>query len=166
MKRWKINQQGLPYLITGSLLALFLGIAITILIPALEAPGPTALAHQYTQEEMRGRMIYQREGCWYCHTQQVRAPEVGIGTVKVKGDIGPQSLAGDYAYEKPVYWGTERQGPDLSHVASRPYGALKEWQILHLKDPELTSPGSLMPSFAHLPEDELEALAAYLLTLK
>lgn len=164
--RWAINQQGLPYLITGSLVALILGIIVTILIPALGAPGSTPLAHVYTEQELRGRMIYQREGCWYCHTQQVRAPEVNIGTVKVKGDIGPESLAGDYAYQQPVYWGTERQGPDLSHAASRPYGAVKEWQIAHLKDPRSVSPGSLMPSFAYLPEDELEALAAYLLTLK
>lgn len=163
---WKINQQGLPYLVTGSLVALILGIIVTILIPALGAPGPTALAHIYSEEELQGRLIYQREGCWYCHTQQVRAPEVGIGTVQILGDIGPESVAGDYAYQQPVFWGTERQGPDLSHVASRPYGAVKEWHIVHLKNPPSTSPGSLMPSFAHLPADELEALAAYLLTLK
>lgn len=162
----KINQQGLPYLITGSLVALILGIIVTILIPALGAPSPTALAHAYTDEELRGRAIYQREGCWYCHTQQVRAPEVGIGTVMLEGDIGPESLAGDYAFQQPVFWGTERQGPDLSHVASRPYGAVKEWHIAHLKDPRLINPGSVMPSFAHLPDDDLEALAAYLLTLK
>jgi cbb3-type cytochrome c oxidase subunit II len=164
--RLKINQQGLPYLITGSLAALILGIIVTILMPALGAPGPTQLARVYTEEELRGRQIYQREGCWYCHTQQVRAPEVGIGTVLVKGDIGPESLTGDYAFQQPVFWGTERQGPDLSHVASRPHGAVKEWHIIHLKNPQTTSPGSLMPSFAHLPEDELEVLAAYMLTLR
>ena len=164
--RRKVDQQSLPYLITGSLAALILGIIVTILIPALGSPGPTALAHVYTDEELQGRMIYQREGCWYCHTQQVRAPEADIGTIRVLGDIGPESLAGDYAFQQPVYWGTERQGPDLSHVASRPYGAVKEWHIIHLKEPQATSPGSLMPSFAHLPEAELEALALYLLTLK
>jgi cytochrome c oxidase cbb3-type subunit 2 len=163
---WKIDQQGLPYLITGSLVALILGIIVTILIPALGEPDPTELAHPYTEGELRGRLIYQREGCWYCHTQQVRSPEVGIGTIQVKGDIGPASLAGDYAFQKPVYGGTERQGPDLSHVASRPYGSVKEWHILHLKDPGLVSPGTLMPSYAHLPEADIEALAAYLLTLK
>jgi len=164
--RWKVNQQGLPYLITGSLVALLLGIIVTIIIPALGAPGPTELAHIYTEQEIRGRQIFRREGCWYCHTQQVRAPEVGIGTILTRGDIGPESLAGDYAFQKPVFWGTERQGPDLSHVASRPYASVKEWHILHLRDPQTTSPGSLMPSFAHLPEAELEALAAYMLTLK
>lgn len=163
---WRIDQQSLPYLITGSLIALLLGIIVTILIPALETPGPTALAHAYTEQELRGRMIYQREGCWYCHTQQVRAPEVGVGTVQTKGDIGSESLAGDYVYQKPVYWGTERQGPDLSHAASRPYGAIKEWQMIHLKNPQLVRAGSLMPSYAYLPEEELEALVAYLLTLK
>ncbi|MBI2890636.1 MAG: cbb3-type cytochrome c oxidase subunit II [Nitrospirae bacterium] len=64
------------------------------------------------------------------------------------------------------YWGTERQGPDLAHVADRTYGATKEWQLVHVKDPRLLSFGSFMPSYAHLPGDHLEALAAYLLTLK
>lgn len=164
--RLKINQQGLPFLITGSLVALILGIMITIIIPALGTPGPSQLAHIYTPEELHGRQIYQREGCWYCHTQQVRAPEVGLGTVQLPGDIGPESLAGDYAWQKPLFWGTERQGPDLAHVASRPYGAVKEWHIVHFKDPRLIAPGSIMPSFAHLPDNELEALAAYMLTLK
>jgi hypothetical protein len=35
-----------------------------------------------------------------------------------------------------------------------------------LKDPRAFEPDTIMPSFAHLPEDELEALADYLLTLK
>jgi cbb3-type cytochrome c oxidase subunit II len=115
---------------------------------------------------LQGKLIYQREGCWYCHTQQVRRPEVGIGTVQLKGDIGPESKPEDFVYDKPVLWGTERQGPDLAHVASRPYGAVKEWHIVHLKNPQALNPDTIMPSFGHLPEAELEALAAYLLTLK
>ncbi len=164
--RWRIDQQSLSYLVTGSLVVLIVGIIVTILIPALENPGPTALARVYTENELRGRVVYQREGCWYCHTQHVRAPEAGIGMVKARGDIGPESLAGDYVHQKPVYWGTERMGPDLAHVASRPHGANKGWQMVHLKYPQAVSRGSLMPSFAHLPEAELEALVAYLLTLK
>ena len=48
-----------------------------------------------------------------------------------RGDIGPESQPGDYAYQKPVLWGTNRQGPDPSHVASRPY-ITREWQVLRL----------------------------------
>ena len=159
-----MKQTGLVYLTSGSLIALLFGVIVTILIPALEAPGPTALAHKYTEQELRGRAIYQREGCWYCHTQQVRAFEANRSAIHQKGDIGPESLAGDYYYQSPLFWGTERQGPDLTHVASR-FGT-REWHVLHLKNPRALIPGTLMPSFAYLSDQELDDLAAYLLTLK
>jgi cytochrome c oxidase cbb3-type subunit 2 len=159
-----MKQTGLVYLTSGSLIALLFGVIVTILIPALQAPGPTTLAHPYTAQELRGRAIYQREGCWYCHTQQVRAFEANKGTIHQKGDIGPESLAGDYYYQSPLFWGTERQGPDLTHVASRINS--RDWHILHLKNPRALNPGTLMPSFAYLSDQELDDLAAYLLTLK
>ncbi|MBI3361751.1 MAG: cbb3-type cytochrome c oxidase subunit II [Chloroflexi bacterium] len=159
-----MKQTSVVYLTVGSLLALLFGIIVTIIIPAIQATGPTALAHKYTDQELRGREIYKREGCWYCHTQQVRAPEANKGMVHQKGDIGPESIEGDYYYQSPVFWGTERQGPDLTHVASRIDS--REWHILHLKDPRALNPGTLMPSFAYLSDKELDDLAAYLLTLK
>lgn len=162
-----MKQSSVLYLTTGSLLALLFGIIVTIIIPALQATGPTALALTYTEQELRGREIYKREGCWYCHTQQVRAPEANKGMVHKPGDIGPESIEGDYYYQSPVFWGTERQGPDLTHVASRvPYGNSADWHILHLKNPRALSPGTSMPSFDYLSQEDLEALAAYLLTLK
>lgn len=164
----------LPVLFIGSLFFLAAGVFVTLYLPSLDqaAYTPTQYARQYTEEEARGRGIYIREGCWYCHTQQVRPPEVGIGTVRVKGDIGAVSQPGDYVYQKPVLWGTTRQGPDLAHAASRvdekgfAYGANPAWQYAHLQNPQALNPGSVMPSFAHLPSDELGALVAYLLTLK
>ena len=166
--------QNIRVLTIGSILFLIAGMGVTIYLPSLDeqAVKATQYAHQYTTEELRGRDIFKREGCWYCHTQQVRPPEVGIGTVHVKGDIGPVSQPGDYVYQSPVFWGTERQGPDLTHVASRKdekgfaYGASLDWQIAHLKNPQAFNPGTVMPSFAHLPEDELRAAAMYLMTLK
>ena len=157
---------GILYLIGGSFLFLTLGVIVTIIVPDVQEPAPTELAVRYSATEARGRRIYAREGCWYCHTQQVRAPEANKGYVLEQGDIGPESQSGDYAYQKPVFWGTERQGPDLSHHASRARGSNREVQLLHLKSPRLVSPGSLMPSYAHLSDDELNALVDYLLTLK
>ena len=162
-----MNREGFAYLTITSVLILLAGILVTIVVPYLDTPLPAQASRPpYTEPELRGKMIYQREGCWYCHTQQVRRPEVSLGTVHVLGDIGPESKPEDYVYDQPVLWGTERQGPDLAHVASRPYGASKEWHIAHLKNPQSINPGTVMPSFAHLPADELEALADYLLTLK
>ena len=129
--------------------------------------GPSALARPYTAQEVRGREIYKREGCHYCHTQQVRAPEANRGLVHQRGDIGPESVPGDYYYQSPVFWGTARQGPDLAHVASRAgIGDNADWHRLHFKDPRSVSPGSVMPSFDYLSDEEITALTAYMLTLK
>jgi cytochrome c oxidase cbb3-type subunit 2 len=157
----------LVYLAGGSLVSLLLGIIVTIIIPAEDPIGPSSLARPYTEQELRGRAIYLREGCHYCHTQQVRAPEANQGRVHQPGDIGPESVPGDYYYQSPVFWGTQRQGPDLAHVASRsPLGDNAAWHLAHFRDPRSVSPGSVMPSFDFLSAAELEALTAYILTLK
>lgn len=157
---------GVLYLITGSFIFLFAGLLVTAVLPHMLEPEPTELAVRYTPSELWGRRIYAREGCWYCHTQQVRKPEANKGYVLEPGDIGPESREGDYVYQKPVFWGTSRQGPDLAHHASRARGTNREVQLLHLKHPRAVSPGSMMPSYAHLSDEELNALVDYLLTLK
>ncbi len=159
-----MRQPTVIYLIGGSFIVLALGLLVTVGIPAIQAPPPSERAVRYNDVQLRGRSIYIREGCWYCHTQQVRAVEAEIGTVYQKGDIGPESQPGDYAYQKPVLWGTNRQGPDLTFTSRR--WPTKPWHILHLEDPRTVVPGSLMPSFAHLSEGDLDALAEYLLTLR
>ncbi len=160
---------GVVYLAGGSLVSLLLGIIVTIILPAQDpaALSPSALARPYTELELRGRAIYLREGCHYCHTQQVRAPEANRGMVRQRGDIGPESVPGDYYYQSPVFWGTSRQGPDLAHVASRVgFGDNPAWLALHFKHPRAVSPGSVMPPFDYLSDADLQALIAYMLTLK
>lgn len=157
----------LVYLIGGSLISLLLGIIVTIILPAQEPIGPSPLAQPYSEQELMGRHIYLREGCHYCHTQQVRAPEADRGMVRQRGDIGPESVPGDYYYESPVFWGTQRQGMDLAHVASRTgIGDNVGWHQLHFRNPRSVSPGSVMPSYDYLSPEEIEALTAYLLTLR
>ena len=34
--------------------------------------GATGKLQPYTAQQLKGRAIYVREGCWYCHTQQTR----------------------------------------------------------------------------------------------
>lgn len=157
----------LVYLTGGSLISLLLGIIVTIVIPAQDPIGPSPLAQPYTEQELLGREIYKNEGCQYCHSQQVRAPESYGSMIRQPGDIGPESVPGDYYYQSPVFWGTSRQGPDLAHVASRKgIGDNPGWHMVHFTSPELVSPGSVMPSFDYLSEAELQALIAYMLTLK
>ncbi|HJO83596.1 MAG: cbb3-type cytochrome c oxidase subunit II [SAR202 cluster bacterium] len=161
-----MKQPSILYLIVGSFAFLIAGFVVTVWLPGfLKDPQPTEFAVRYNDVQLEGRDIYIREGCWYCHTQQVRSIEVEVGTVRLRGDIGPESVPGDYVYQKPVLWGTNRQGPDLSHVASRPY-ATKEWHIIHLEDPNNVVPGSVMPSFEHLNDRDMDALSEYLMALK
>lgn len=55
-------------------------------------------------------------------------------------------------------------GPDLTHVGSKLPDIA--WHVAHLKDPESVVPDSAMPDFSHLPDDQLNELAKYLITLK
>jgi mono/diheme cytochrome c family protein len=55
-------------------------------------------------------------------------------------------------------------GPDLTQ-AGKTHGD-PAWQVAHLIDPASKSPGSTMPSYRQLKKPELDALAAYLVSLK
>jgi len=91
----------------------------------------------------RGRQVYVAEGCINCHSQYVRpAFATGAGDVARWGPHRP--LDRD---QVPVLIGNRRQGPDLLNVGAR---RSTTWQRLHLIDPRSVSPGSRMPSYAHL----------------
>lgn len=158
----------------GAFLLLMFAVTVTVVLPMMQEDlyVANASAPNYDEEKVAlGRQIYQREGCWYCHTQQVRtidndkafrAPAV---TLKDGTQVGDRpTTPQDYANDNPALLGTERTGPDLKYVAHR--WPSKEWQIAHLIDPRSTEPESIMPAFGHLPPDELDALAEYLLSLR
>ncbi len=98
-------------------------------------------ASDYTPLEQRGREVYTREGCWYCHSQYVRP---------VTGETrrwGPVAQAGEYAYDLPHLFSTRRIGPDLSRVGLKYSDA---WHLAHFWDPRMLSRDSIMPRFADL----------------
>jgi cytochrome c oxidase cbb3-type subunit I/II len=100
-----------------------------------------ASASDYTPLQDRGRRIYLREGCWYCHSQYVRP---------VTGETrrwGPVSEAGEYAYDVPHLFGTRRIGPDLTRVGLK-YG--DEWHLAHFWDPRMLTPESIMDPYRGL----------------
>lgn len=109
--------------------------------------------------EYRGRKLYISQGCYSCHTQQVRA-------VITDAYLGPASAAGDYAYDDPVLLGAQRIGPDLSHMASREPGNDRNDLTDYLRDPQKDRPWSTMPSYAYLSEEDMADLVAYLQSLK
>ncbi len=65
-----------------------------------------------------GAEVYAANGCVYCHSQQVR-PEYGGSDIERKwGDrrSGPR----DYIFQRVVFLGKMRTGPDLANVGHRP----------------------------------------------
>ncbi len=106
-----------------------------------------------------GRQIYLQEGCWYCHTQQVRPIVTDVG-------LGPVSEVGDYVYETPALLGTMRLGPDLMHAASRPQTDDPAWLVSYLEDPRRERSYSNMPAYGHLSDSDLADLAAYIAALR
>ena len=109
--------------------------------------------------EATGRDLYVAEGCWYCHTQQVRpiVTDVGLGAV---------SIDGDHVHETPALFGVQRIGPDLMHAGSREPTNDLAWLVSHLADPREARGYSTMPSYDHLSQGDLEALAAYIAASK
>jgi cytochrome c oxidase cbb3-type subunit I/II len=94
-----------------------------------------------TASEAHGRMVYGREGCAYCHTEQVRV--ISADVVRFGAPTAPWETQYDY----PHLWGTRRIGPDLS----REHGLrTDDWHFAHLFDPRSTVPDSIMPPYPWL----------------
>src|SRR3954465_13922970 len=97
----------------------------------------------YTPLELAGRDIYVREGCYLCHSQQIRPLRDEVER------YGPYSLAAESMYDHPFKWGSKRTGPDLARVGGR-YS--DEWHVRHLIEPRSVVPSSVMPGYRFLAE--------------
>jgi mono/diheme cytochrome c family protein len=138
--------------VTVGAILVFLAVVVTVVfIPGwIWAPEQTWIAHEYTEQEERGREIFFSNGCNYCHTQYVRYFDTAAG---------PVSMGGNYVFDNPMILGSERTGPDLSYIGRKRSEA---WEIRHWKDPREMSPLSIMSNFSFLSDQELEDLAAYI----
>jgi cytochrome c oxidase cbb3-type subunit II len=95
----------------------------------------------YTPLELMGRNIYVREGCYLCHSQQIRPFKDEIER------YGHYSLAAESMYDHPFQWGSKRTGPDLARVGGK-YS--NEWHVAHLIEPKAVVPETVMPPYAFL----------------
>lgn len=101
----------------------------------------------YTPLELEGRDLYIREGCNNCHSQMVRPFRSETER------YGEYSKAGEFVYDHPFLWGSRRTGPDLHRIGKKyPHS----WHIRHMENPQLTSPGSIMPAYPWLLENKLD----------
>lgn len=100
-----------------------------------------ATVKPYTPLELAGRQIYVSEGCYNCHSQQIRP------MVAETKRYGEYSKPGEFIYDHPFQWGSRRIGPDLAREGGRQSSF---WHWTHFENPELISPGSVMPAYGHL----------------
>ena len=101
----------------------------------------------YTALELAGRDVYQREGCFNCHSQMIRPLQAE--TLR----YGHYSVAGEFVYDRPFQWGSKRTGPDLARVGGR-YS--DEWHRIHLINPRDLVPESNMPSYPWLAKNKVD----------
>ncbi len=143
-----------PLVITaGSTLVLF-GVIIANVIapPWVFRPRPSANVVPYTPLQLEGRAIYVKNGCVYCHSQETRAMDWGVGS-------GEAAEPGDYAYDSPHLIGSERTGPDLFREGGY---HTDDWHWAHFEDPRYTRPQSIMPSYKFIKGHDRVALIAYI----
>lgn len=159
-------------LFTGLFVSFAVSCVATVLIPQAQLGG---LQPQYTEDEGRitdaypikvggiaeqGRQIYINQGCIYCHSQQVRDPQMGTD---IERGWGPRrTVARDYIYDTPALLGTSRIGPDLANVGwkewrneakndtRRPDKRDAAWHYLHLYNPTAVITESNHPPYRYL----------------
>lgn len=101
----------------------------------------------YTPLELQGRDIYVREGCYTCHSQMVRPFRDETAR------YGEYSKAGEFVYDHPFQWGSKRTGPDLARLGGK---YPDSWHYNHMLDPTSMSPGSIMPTYPWLMDDQID----------
>jgi cytochrome c oxidase cbb3-type subunit 2 len=141
---------------------LYIGVLLTVLasfaglvgIPQLQLGGLEPVTEedgsrypiQPSGQVAEGRALYRGMGCIYCHSQQVRPPRMGSDIDRGWGSR--RTVARDHLFDDPPLLGTMRTGPDLANIGVRQPS--ESWHLLHLYDPQITSPGSIMPGYPFL----------------
>ncbi len=144
--RW-IERRPVQMLVFSLIVILIGGIVEMMPTFLVKSNIPTiASVKPYTPLELEGRDLYIREGCSNCHSQMVRPFR------SEKARYGEYSKAGEFVYDHPFLWGSKRTGPDLHRLGGK---YPNSWHFNHMLDPELTSAGSIMPSYAFMIENKL-----------
>lgn len=141
--------EGLPMVFSVlSLVAILVGTAIELAPSMLSTNYVTKIStvKPYTPLELLGRDVYIREGCYLCHSQQVRP----MAHEALR--YGKTSEAGEFIYDHPFQWGSKRTGPDLARVGGK-YPNM--WHYRHMINPRDVTPQSIMPNYKWLVENTL-----------
>lgn len=147
----RIERRPVPFLIIALIVILIGGIIELVPTFLIKSNIPTiASVKPYTPLELQGRDIYRREGCYTCHSQMIRPFRSETER------YGEYSKAGEFVYDHPFQWGSKRIGPDLAREGTQKLFKSDSWHFNHLDDPQAITPGSVMPSYSFLLENELD----------
>lgn len=122
-------------------------IEILPLMVSADATEPYEGVEPYPALQLAGRDIYVREGCYGCHSQQIRPFRSETER------YGPYSVAGEFVYDRPFQFGSKRTGPDLARVGRR-YS--DDWHRIHMINPRDVVPESNMPAYPWLQDAMLD----------
>lgn len=142
--------EGLPAVFTTLVVVAVLVASAFSIIPALLTPANVnvpSMIRPYSPLELAGRDIYIREGCYNCHSQQIRTMPSEVLR------YGAASQMEESAYDRPFQWGSKRTGPDLARVGKK-YPDL--WHYRHMVDPREVTPKSLMPAYPWLAKSRMD----------
>lgn len=152
MRRRVRTDQRVGLLLGGVLLATFVALGSSVALPSTD-PELEGKPSELSRLEARGMAVYRAEGCWYCHTQYVRE-------TSLDADLGDPRDAAAYNAASPSMLGLERVGSDLTHYGRRAGSAATIAGFL--RDPS----DGYQHQFSYLSDADLEALAAYLASLR
>ncbi|MCK9640080.1 MAG: cytochrome-c oxidase, cbb3-type subunit I [Prolixibacteraceae bacterium] len=150
--RW-LERKGVRFAILV-FIALSIG-GIVEIIPMMKVQSniPTiSTVTPYTPLELTGRDIYISNGCYNCHSQQVRP-------LRFETDrYGEYSKIGEFVYDHPFQWGSRRTGPDLARAGYLGSSTYKTsiWHFNHFMKPNSVVPRSIMPAYPFLVVNEAD----------
>ena len=95
-------------ILIGSLAILAAVVFVVVFYPyTTRHTSPSEIFRVRTAEEQKGRALYIKNGCVYCHSQSIRSIDWGLGAERI-------AQAGDYVQDRPILLGSQRTGVDLS----------------------------------------------------
>ena len=145
--RW-IERRPVQFMLFALVAILIGGIVEIVPMLTIKSNVPTiASVKPYTPLELQGRDIYIREGCYTCHSQLIRPFRSETER------YGEYSKAGEFVYDHPFQWGSKRTGPDLAREGGK---YPNSWHYNHMMDPTTMSPGSIMPAYEFIIENDLD----------
>ena len=143
-----IERRPVRFMILSLILVAIGGLVEIIPTMIVKSNVPTiASVKPYTPLELEGRDLYIKEGCYNCHSQMIRP--LRFETAR----YGEYSKSGEFVYDHPFQWGSKRTGPDLARE-----GGLRSnsWHYNHMIRPKDVSPGSIMPAYPWMKENDLD----------